>query len=52
VVREAPRLALLEPGRPEALTAGGFPVFAVTLVVGVAAIAWIWRAVSRAAPET
>jgi len=51
VVREAPRLALLEPGRPEAVAAGGFPMFAVTLVVGVVVIAWIWRAISGAAPE-
>jgi len=51
VVREAPRLALLEPARPEAAAASGFPVFAVTLVVGVAVIAWIWRAIGRAAPE-
>lgn len=48
VVREAPRLALLDPPRASAVEASGFAVFAVTFVVGVAAIAWIWRAVSRA----
>jgi hypothetical protein len=46
VVREAPRLALIEPPRAEALGAGGFPVFALTFVLGVAVIAWIWRAIS------
>lgn len=51
VVREAPRLALLEPVRAEAAGASGFAVFAVTLVLGVAVIAWIWRAISRAASE-
>ncbi|MEO7092992.1 MAG: hypothetical protein ABI175_07065, partial [Polyangiales bacterium] len=51
VVREAPRLALLDPARPEAREASGLAVFAVTLVVGVAVITWIWRAISRAAPE-
>ncbi|MBA3459237.1 MAG: hypothetical protein H0T46_04705 [Deltaproteobacteria bacterium] len=48
VVREAPRLALIEPARPEALEAAGFPVFAATFVLGVAVIAWIWRAISDA----
>jgi hypothetical protein len=43
VVREAPRLALLEPPRPAALEAGGMPVFFATLVLGVVAIAWVWR---------
>ena len=46
VVREAPRLALLEPPRAEALEAAGFPVFAATFVLGVAVIAWIWRTIS------
>jgi hypothetical protein len=48
VVREAPRLALLEPARPAAVEASGFPVFALTAVLGVALIAWIWRSISRA----
>ncbi len=51
VVREAPRLALLEPARPEASGASGFAVFALTLALGVGAIVWVWRAISRAAPE-
>ncbi|MCX5742797.1 MAG: hypothetical protein NT062_09900, partial [Proteobacteria bacterium] len=42
VVREAPRLALIEPPRVES---GGFPIFALTLVIGCAAIAWIVRTV-------
>jgi hypothetical protein len=48
IVREAPRLALIEPPRAEALEAAGFPVFALTFVVGVAVIAWIWRTISNA----
>ena len=48
IVREAPRLAFLEPVRPEAVGAGGLPVFAITLAVGVAAIAWIVRTVRSA----
>lgn len=50
VVREAPRLALLDPPRTEALEASGVPVFLITALFGAAAIAWIWRAISRAAP--
>jgi len=42
VVREAPRLALLEPSPPES---GGALVFALALALGVAAIAWIVRTV-------
>lgn len=45
VVREAPRFALIEPPRPAALEASGFPVFAATVVFGVFAIAWVWRTV-------
>jgi hypothetical protein len=41
VVREAPRIALVEQG-PEA---GGGVVFAVAIVIGIAAIAWIVRTV-------
>ena len=48
VVRGAPRLALLEPARPAAQEAGGFPVFAVTAVIGVAAIAVIWKTIRTA----
>ena len=49
VVREAPRLALLESPHATAVEASGTAVFALTLIVGAAAIAWIWRAISRAA---
>ncbi|HSK05279.1 MAG TPA: hypothetical protein VK932_28720 [Kofleriaceae bacterium] len=45
VVREAPRLALLEPPRAAAADAGGMPVFLATLVLGVVAISWIARTV-------
>jgi hypothetical protein len=45
VVREAPRIALIEPARPLADAAGGWLVFGIALVAGVAAIAWIWRTV-------
>jgi hypothetical protein len=48
VVREAPRLALLEPARPAAQEAAGFPVFAVTAVIGVAAIVFIWKTIRTA----
>jgi hypothetical protein len=41
VVREAPRLAVLQPARDAALEASGFPVFATTLVFGVLAIAFV-----------
>jgi hypothetical protein len=52
VVREAPRLALLDPPRPSAMEASGFALFAITAVFGIAAIVWIWRAISRAAPPS
>jgi hypothetical protein len=48
VVREAPRLALLEPPHPAALAAGGMPVFLATLALGALAIAWIVRQVRAA----
>jgi hypothetical protein len=48
VVREAPRLALIEHASATAAAAGGLPVFAVTLVIGVAAILWVVRTVRRA----
>ena len=50
VVREAPRLALLEAPRPEAAAASGLPVFALTLITGIAVITWIWRAIRSARP--
>lgn len=48
VVREAPRLGVLEPVRDAAVEAGGLPVFLLTLVAGIAAIAWIVRTVRAA----
>jgi hypothetical protein len=49
VVREAPRLAVLERGRVTAASAGGLPIFLLTLAIGIAAIAWVIRTVRRAA---
>jgi hypothetical protein len=49
IVREAPRLALIERARPTAAHAGGAVVFAVTLAVGIAAIIWVIRTVRNAA---
>jgi hypothetical protein len=43
VVREAPRLALIERSRETAAHSGGIGVFAVTLVLGIALIAWVIR---------
>ena len=51
VVREAPRLAMIEHGRATAGASGGLVVFFVTLALGVAAITWVVRTV-RAAPAT
>jgi len=48
VIREAPRLAILEAPRPAALEAGGFPVFAITFVVGVIVIGWIVKTIRTA----
>ncbi len=47
VVREAPRLAAIEAPRAAALEAAGFPVFALTAVLGVVLIAWIVRSIRR-----
>jgi len=49
VVREAPRLAMIERGRASASESGGLVVFFVTLAVGVAAITWVIRTVRGAA---
>jgi len=49
VVREAPRLALIERARPTAVESGGLPVFVLTLAIGAAAIAWVIRTVRTAA---
>ena len=43
VVREAPRLAILEPPRAAALGASGVPVFVLTAVLGVIVVIWIVR---------
>jgi hypothetical protein len=45
IVREAPRIALIEPAHALAASAGGTLVFAVALVVGVAAVVWVVRVV-------
>lgn len=45
IVREAPRVALIEPAHTIAASAGGFGVFVVALVVGVVAVAWVVRTV-------
>ncbi|MDX2090408.1 MAG: hypothetical protein SFX73_21300 [Kofleriaceae bacterium] len=44
VVREAKRLAAVAPLRVAAVEAAGFPVFAITAVIGVVIIAWVVRA--------
>jgi len=49
IVREVPRLALIEHARATAVDAGGLPVFVVTFAIGAAAIAWIVRTVRRLA---
>ena len=45
IVREAPRLALIERSRETAANAGGIAVFVVTFALGVALIGWIVRSV-------
>ena len=49
IVREAPRLALIERSRATAVDSGGRLVFFATLAIGIATIAWIVRTVRRAA---
>jgi len=51
VVREAPRLALIERGRSSAMHTGGLVVFIATLVLGVALITWIVRTARAALPS-
>ncbi len=48
IVREAPRLALIERSRATAAHSGGLIVFFFTLAIGIAAIAWIVRTVRSA----
>jgi len=45
IVREAPRLELVERARTTAAGAGGLPVFVATLAIGIAAITWVIRTV-------
>lgn len=45
IVREAPRVPLIEPAHPIAANAGGLVVFAIAFVIGVAAIAWVVKTV-------
>jgi hypothetical protein len=49
VVREAPRLALIERAGATAVDAGGLPVFVVSFALGAAAIAWVIRTARGAA---
>jgi hypothetical protein len=49
VVREAPRLDLVERSRATAVGSGGLPIFIVTLAIGIAAITWVIRTARRAA---
>jgi hypothetical protein len=49
IVREAPRLALIERSRATAVDSGGRLVFFATLAIGIATIAWIIRTVRRTA---
>jgi hypothetical protein len=51
IVREAPRLELVERARPTAAHTGGVVVFAVTLVLGIAAISWVILTVRNAARD-
>jgi hypothetical protein len=45
IVREAPRLELVERARTTAAGSGGLPVFVATLAIGIAAITWVIRTV-------
>jgi hypothetical protein len=51
IVREAPRIELIERSRATASSSGGLVVFAITLVIGGAAIAWVIRTAGRASAE-
>jgi len=48
VVREAPRVALIEPDHGPS---GGVLAFAIALVLGAAAIAWVIRAIAPSPPR-
>lgn len=45
IVREAPRVALIEPTHAIAANAGGLVVFGISVIVGLAAVAWVVRTV-------
>jgi hypothetical protein len=45
VVREAPRLALIERSRETAAHGGGIAVFVVTFALGIALVGWVVRSV-------
>jgi predicted acyltransferase len=45
VVREAPRIAMIEPPRTAAVMAGGLATFVATVALGIVAIAWIVQAI-------
>jgi hypothetical protein len=51
VVRELPRMALVEPPGPLSSGAGGSWLFVVAVIIGAAAITWVVRTVRGAAPE-
>ena len=51
IVRELPRLALVEPEGPLSAGAGGAVVFVVAVAIGAAAIAWVVRTVRGAPPD-
>jgi hypothetical protein len=51
VVREAPRLAMLEPPRPAAIEASGAWVFVVTTIAGTALIVWIVKTIRSVRAE-
>ncbi len=48
VVREAPRLSILEPATAARIEASGFPMFLATFLFGVVAIAWIVKTIRTA----
>jgi hypothetical protein len=48
VVREAPRVAMLETPRAASVDAGGLPLFLATLLFGAVAIGWIVRTIRTA----
>jgi len=51
VVREAPRLALIDAPRPAALEASGLATFIATLAFGILAIGWVVQTIRDAKAE-